>query len=113
MLEKRRVLIRSSWEPPDKQGGAPSYVNAKYLTPLAETDEILVPGLRAHMSGRAREDWEVMQSGKKADAAAAMTDFTTHVDDGGNDGKQGRGIGKGQGKKGRGCRKVGAPPTEK
>ena len=42
----------------DKQGDAPSYVNAKCLTPLAETDEIFAPGLRAHMSRRAREDWE-------------------------------------------------------
>ena len=31
-----------------KQGGAPSYASAKYLTPLAETDEILAPGLRAN-----------------------------------------------------------------
>ena len=97
----------------DKQGGAPSHVNAKYLTPLAGTDEILAPALRAHLSRRAREDWEVMQCAKKADAAAAMTDLTTYDDDGGNDGKQGCGIGKGQGKKGQGFLKVGAPPAEK
>ena len=35
----------------DKQGGAPSHVNAKCLTPLAETDEILAPGLRAPCRG--------------------------------------------------------------
>ena len=98
----------------DKQGDAPSHVNAKCLTPLAETDEILAPGLRAPMSKRAREDWEVMQSAKKADAAASMTDSTTFDDDdGGNDGKQGRGSLKGQGKRGRGSRRVGAPPAEK
>ena len=56
----------------DKQGDAPSYVNAKYLTPLAETDEILAPGLRIHMSRRARENWEVLQSAKKGDAAAEI-----------------------------------------
>ena len=95
------------------QGGAPSYVKTKYLTPLAETDEIFAPGLRAHLSRRAREDWEVMQSAKKADAASAMTDLMTYDDDGGNDGKQVGGIGKGQGKKSRNFRKVGAPPAEK
>ena len=94
----------------DKQGDAPSYVNAKYLTPLAETDEILAAGLHAHMSRRAREDWEVVQSARKADAAATMTDSTTYDDDGGNDGKQGGGSSKGQGKRGRGSRRVDAPP---
>ena len=97
----------------DKQGDAPSHVNAKCLTPLAETDEILAPGLRAPMSRRAREDWEVMRSAKKADVAA-MTDSTTFDDDDvGNDGKQGGGSGKGQGKRGGGSRRVGAPPAEK
>ena len=97
-----------------KRGDAPSYVNAKKLTPLAETDEILAPGLRAHMSRRAREDLEVMQSARKADAAATMTGSTTYDDDDvGNGGKQGGGSGKGQGKRGRGSRKVGAPPAEK
>ena len=98
----------------DKQGDAPSHVNAKCLTPLAETDEILAPGLRAPMSRRAREDWEVMRSAKKADAAAAMTDSTTFDDDDdvGNDGKQGGGSGKGQGKQGGGSRRVGAPPDD-
>ena len=38
-----------------KQGGAP-------WTPLGESDEILAPGLRAHIFRRAREDWEVVQS---------------------------------------------------
>ena len=79
----------------NKQGDAPSHVNAKYLTPLAETDEILDPGLRAHLSRRAREDWEVMQSAEKADAAVAMTDLMTYDDDDGSDGKQGGGIDKG------------------
>ena len=97
-----------------KQGGAPFYVNAKYLTRLAENDEILAPGLRAHMSRRARQDWEVLQSARKADAAATMTDSTTYDDDdGGNGGKQGGGSGKGQGKRGQGSRRVGAPPAEK
>ena len=49
-----------------KQGDAPSHVCAKYLTPLAETDGILAPGLRAHMSRRAREDWDVMRSREKS-----------------------------------------------
>ena len=74
-------------------------MNTKYLTPLAETAEILAPGLRAHLKRRAREDREVMQSAKKADAAAAMTYLTTYDDDGANNGKQGGGIGKGQGQK--------------
>ena len=64
-----------------KQGAAPSCVNAKYLTPLPETDEILAPGLRAHLWRRARENLDLMQSAKKADAAAAITDFTTYDDD--------------------------------
>ena len=65
------------------------------------------------MSWRAREDWEVMRSAKKADAVAAMTDSTTFDDDDvGNDGKQGGGSGKRQGKRGRGSRRVGAPPAE-
>ena len=33
------------------QGDAPSHENAKYLTPLPETDEILAPGLRAPCRG--------------------------------------------------------------
>ena len=93
-----------------KQGSAPPHVNAKCLTPLAETDEILAQGLRAHLSRPAREDWEEMQSAKNADAAAAMTDLMTYDDGGGNDGKQGGGVGKGQGKKSRSSRKVGARP---
>ena len=55
------------------------------------------------MSRRARENWDLMQSAKKADAAATMTDSTTYDDDGGNGGKQG------EGKRGR----VGAPLAEK
>ena len=48
----------------DKKGDAPSYVNAKCLT-LAETDEILAPGLRAQMSRRAREDWKWCKAPEK------------------------------------------------
>ena len=87
-------------------------MNAKYVTPLAETDEILAVGLGAHLS-RAREGWEVMQSAKKADAAAEMTDIMTYNVDGGNDGKQGGGIGKARKAKKFSFRKVGAPPAEK
>ena len=73
-----------------KQGGILSHVNAKYLTALAETDEILVPGLQSHMS---------TQSAKKADTAAALTDSTKYDDDGGNEGG-------GSGKRKRWCKRI-------
>ena len=90
--------------------GCTSYVNAKYLTPLGDSDEILALGFRAHMSWRAREDWKVMQSTKKADASAAAMNSTVHD---GDDGKKGGGACKGQGKRGRGSQRIGAPPVEK
>ncbi|CAK0880153.1 unnamed protein product [Prorocentrum cordatum] len=51
-----------------KRGGAPSFANAKYLTPLGEADELPAPASRQRVSRRAEEDWEVEQSMKKAEA---------------------------------------------
>ena len=59
----------------DKQGDVPSYVNARCVTPLAETDEILAPDLRAQDVEASTGRLEVMQSSRKADAAATMTDY--------------------------------------
>ena len=106
-----RRLNLTVWTPTSR--GAHSHVNAKYLTHLGESDKILAPGLQAHTFWRAREDWEVMQSTKKADAAAAVMDFTVQEDEGGNDGKQGGGASKGQCRRGRGSRRIGGPVAEK
>ncbi|CAK0883464.1 unnamed protein product, partial [Prorocentrum cordatum] len=54
-----------------KRAGAPSFVNARYLAPLGEADELMAPSLRSHVSRRAKEDWEVEQSMKKAEAVDA------------------------------------------
>ncbi|CAK0824695.1 unnamed protein product, partial [Prorocentrum cordatum] len=61
-----------------KTSGSASYSNAKYLSPLTEVDQLMAPGLRSHVSRRAKEEYELMQGDKKAEAVAAgaagMTD---------------------------------------
>ncbi|CAK0847687.1 unnamed protein product, partial [Prorocentrum cordatum] len=50
--------------------GAASYSNAKYLSPLTEVDQLVAPGLRSHVSRRAKEEYELLQGDRKAEAAA-------------------------------------------
>ncbi|CAK0867094.1 unnamed protein product [Prorocentrum cordatum] len=60
------------------KSGSASYSNAKYLSPLTEVDQLMAPGLRSHVSRRAKEEYELMQGDKRAEAVAAgaagMTD---------------------------------------
>ena len=54
-----------------KTSGSASYSNAKYLSPLTEVDQLMAPGLRSHVSRRAKEEYELMQGDKRAEAVAA------------------------------------------
>ncbi|CAK0899857.1 unnamed protein product [Prorocentrum cordatum] len=53
------------------KSGSASYSNAKYLSPLTEVDQLMAPGLRSHVSRRAKEEYELMQGDKRAEAVAA------------------------------------------
>ncbi|CAK0871913.1 unnamed protein product [Prorocentrum cordatum] len=53
------------------KSGPASYSNAKYLSPLTDVDQLMAPGLRSHVSRRAKEEYELMQGDRKAEAVAA------------------------------------------
>ncbi|CAK0882473.1 unnamed protein product [Prorocentrum cordatum] len=90
-----------------KRGGAPSFANAKYLAPMGEADELLVQALRSHVTRRAKEDWKVDQSMKKAEAADARAGAASAGAAGGGASAAGAGGGGGKGL-GRGGRGRGA-----
>ncbi|CAK0879112.1 unnamed protein product [Prorocentrum cordatum] len=54
-----------------KCAGAPSFATAKYLAPLGESDESTAPPPRSHVARHMKEDCEVEQSVRKAEAADA------------------------------------------
>ena len=87
-----------------KLGGAPSYANAKYLTPLGDADEIIAPSLRSHIARRAKDDWEAVQYRKKAGSVRAQGAAGATASDGGGGRagggdaeRRGRGGGRGRG----------------
>ena len=86
-----------------KTSGSASYSNAKYLSPMTEVDQVMAPGLRSHVFRRAKEENEVMQGDKRADAVAAGA-AAPRGDGGGVGGGEGdgKGGGRGGGKAGRG-----------
>eukprot|EP00959_Pyramimonas_sp_CCMP1952_P426978 8942586-Pyramimonas_sp.AAC.1 len=69
----------------------------------------MAPSLRNHVSRRAKEDWEVEQSMKKAEAVDARV-AAHHGAEGATTGAGGGDKGRGRGGRGRGGRTPGLPP---
>ncbi|CAK0866856.1 unnamed protein product [Prorocentrum cordatum] len=96
-----------------KTSGSASYSNAKYLSPLTEVDQLMAPGLRSHVSRRAKEEYELMQGDKKAEAVAAgaagaRVPPREGADDAAKGGKGGGGGGRGNKTRARAL----APPVQ-
>ncbi|CAK0850742.1 unnamed protein product, partial [Prorocentrum cordatum] len=95
------------------KSGPASYSNAKYLSPLTDVDQLMAPGLRSHVSRRAKEEYELMQGDRKAEAVAAGSAGARvppreGADDSAKGGKGGGGGGRGNKTRARAL----APPVQ-